>query len=357
MPAVQPPAKVLVSGATGYIAAWVVQNLLERGYTVRGTARSVTKGNYLKKLFASYGDRLEVVAVPDIANDGAFDEAVKGVDAVEHIASPVPLEAVDIDELIRPAVNGTVGMLTSILKDESTQVKRVVITSSAAAVLHEGPNPTTFSEADWNDECLEVLKKYEDEGRRNEVPNNMRYRASKTLAERAAWEFMSNNKTRIGWDLVTLIPPYVYGPAIHEVTSPTSLNASAIQFYKHVADGAKANAAGNKFLANKGTCWIDVRDLAGAHVLALEKPAAGGERIIVHAGPWKWQDFIDAANDLSPPPKLKTTLPVGVRGAGKTAQHLTLFDATKADRILGLRYRTIAETTRDTLYDYEARGW
>ena len=66
MPAIQPPAKVLVSGATGYIAAWVVQNLLERGYAVRGTARSVAKGDYLKKSFARYGDRFEVVIVEDI---------------------------------------------------------------------------------------------------------------------------------------------------------------------------------------------------------------------------------------------------------------------------------------------------
>lgn len=67
MPDVQPPAKVLVSGATGYIAAWVVQNLLDRGYTVRGTARSVAKGDFLKKAFASYGDRFEIVIVEDIA--------------------------------------------------------------------------------------------------------------------------------------------------------------------------------------------------------------------------------------------------------------------------------------------------
>ena len=66
---------------------------------------------------------------------------------------------------------------------------------------------------------------------------------------------------------------------------------------------------------------------------------------------------VDAANDLNPPPKLSTTLPVGVRGAGKTAKHFLFYDTTKADQILGLKYRTIAETTRDTLADYEARGW
>lgn len=81
MPAVQSPAKVLVSGATGYIAAWVVQNLLERGYAVRGTARSVTKGDFLKKVFASYGDRFEVVLVEDIAkvsSSKAQDVVIQG---------------------------------------------------------------------------------------------------------------------------------------------------------------------------------------------------------------------------------------------------------------------------------------
>jgi nucleoside-diphosphate-sugar epimerase len=361
MPTVQPPAKVLVSGATGYIAVWVVQNLLDRGYAVRGTARSVAKGDFLKKVFASYasGDRFEVVIVVDIAEDGAFDEAVKGVDAIEHTASPFHLNAVDPDELIKPAVNGTVGILKSILKDGSTRVRRVVITSSGAAILREDPNPITFTEADWNNQCLEILKKYEDEGRKDEAPNVVKYRASKTLAERSAWEFVNSpeNKSRINWDLVVLNPPLVFGPAIHEVTTPASLNTSAATFYNYVVDGAKANATGNDFLANTGTCWIDVRDLAEAHALALEKEAAGGERILVSAGLWKWQDFIDAANDLSPPPRLSTTLPVGVRGAGKTAKHLMIYDTAKANRILGLKYRTIEETTRDTLADYEARGW
>ncbi|KAF8139606.1 hypothetical protein EV363DRAFT_1249436 [Boletus edulis] len=360
MPTVQPPAKVLVSGATGYIAAWVVQNLLERGYAVRGTVRSVAKGDFLKKAFAPYGDRFEVVVVEDIAQDGAFDEAVKGVDAIEHTASPFHFNATDPDELIKPAVNGTVGMLKSVLKDSSTKVKRVVITSSGAAVLRDGlVTPTTFTEADWNNQCLEILKKFEDEGRKNEAPNMVKYRASKTLAERSAWEFVNNleNKARIKWDLVMLNPPFVFGPAIHEVSSPASLNTSAAIFYNYVADAAKANAAGNDFLANTGTCWIDVRDVAEAHALALEKEAAGGERIIISSGLWKWQDFIDAANDLRPPPHLKTTLPVGVRGAGKTVKHLTIYDKSKADRILGLKYRTIAETTKDTLADYEARGW
>ncbi|KAF9237170.1 hypothetical protein BU15DRAFT_76272 [Melanogaster broomeanus] len=263
--------------------------LAKSSYLVR-LARSVAKGEHLKKLFASYGDKFEVVVVEDIAKDGAFDEAVKGVDAIEHTASPFHLNAVDPDELIIPAVNGTVGMLKSVLKDE---VKRVVITSSGVAVHRDDPNPLTFTESDWNDQCLEVLKKFADEGRKNEAPNLAKYRASKTLAERSAWEFVNSpeNQPRIKWDLAVLNPPLVLGPAIHEVTTPSSLNTSAAMFYNYVANGAKASAAGNDFLANTGTCWIDVRDLAEAHALALETEAAGGERFIVSAGLWKWQDF------------------------------------------------------------------
>jgi nucleoside-diphosphate-sugar epimerase len=112
MPTVSPPAKVLVSGANGFIAVWVIQTLLEKGYAVRGTVRSLEKGKYLKTLFEKYSDKFELVVVADITKvsgfclpisasitayhqEGAFDEAVKGVDAIEHTASPFHFNADD----------------------------------------------------------------------------------------------------------------------------------------------------------------------------------------------------------------------------------------------------------------------
>ena len=88
MVAIAPPAKVLVTGANGYLATWVTEKYLEAGYSVRGTVRSSSKGAFLNDKFVHYGDRFELVVVEDITKDGAFDDAVKGVDAIAHIASP-----------------------------------------------------------------------------------------------------------------------------------------------------------------------------------------------------------------------------------------------------------------------------
>jgi NmrA-like family len=97
MVAVSPPAKVLVSGANGYLATWVVKKALEAQYSVRATVRSLTKSAFLKDKFAHYGDRFELVVVEDITKDGAFDEAIRGVDVVLHTASPFHFKATEPD--------------------------------------------------------------------------------------------------------------------------------------------------------------------------------------------------------------------------------------------------------------------
>jgi NAD dependent epimerase/dehydratase family len=97
MVAISPPAKVLVTGANGYLATWVLKKYLEAGYSVRGTVRSLSKSAFLNEKFAQYGDRFELVVVEDITKDGAFDEAVKGVDAIAHTASPFHYNATNPD--------------------------------------------------------------------------------------------------------------------------------------------------------------------------------------------------------------------------------------------------------------------
>jgi nucleoside-diphosphate-sugar epimerase len=100
MVAVSSPAKVLVTGANGYLAVWVVKKYLEAGYSVRGTVRSLSKSAFLKDRFSDYGDRFELVVVEDITKDGAFDEAVRGVDAIAHTASPFHFKSNNPDGML-----------------------------------------------------------------------------------------------------------------------------------------------------------------------------------------------------------------------------------------------------------------
>jgi len=334
--------KVLVTGANGYIAMWVVHTLLEQGYVVRGTVRSESKATHLRKVFTKYGDKLEVVIVPDITKEGAFDEVVKGIDAIEHTASPFHFKASDPDELIIPAVHGTTRVLESALA-YGTSVKRVVVTSSCASVMQVQDTPRTFSEADWNDAAIQEVR-----AKGHAAPNPAKYRASKTLAERAAWDFVEKNKGKIGWDLVVMNPPYVFGPAIHEVGAPEALNESMHDWFHSVFKGSKDP----KQLSSIGSCWIDVRDLAEAHVLSLKKQEAGGERVIISEGPWKWQDWVNAAREAG----FQTPVSDDSYDPSKAVHHI-MYDTSKAARLLGLKYRSIKESTKDMIDDFKARGW
>ncbi|GJE89213.1 aldehyde reductase [Phanerochaete sordida] len=345
MPAVT-KGKVLVSGCNGFVAVWVVKQLLEDGYTVRGTVRKDSAIPYLKDLFKSYGDRFEVVIVPDITKDGAFDDAVKGVDAIEHLASPFHMHADDPQELIGPAVAGTLSVLRSALAHGNATVRRVVITSSCAAVLTEDPDLSkarTYAEGDWNELAIDDCAQ-----NRRGADQASKYHASKALAERAAWEFAASHRGEAMFDVVALNPPYVYGPWMHDVKNAEQLNTSMFAFWDAVIKGNKSMEE----LATEGQSWVDVRDLAHAHALALQRPEAGGERIIVSSGPWNWQDFVNTAHALEP------SLPAGNTAYDpKTAVYHTSFDNSKSRRVLGIEYRTMEECTRDSLAQFKAKGW
>lgn len=150
---------------------------------------------------------------------------MKDVDAIAHTASPVHLHADDPNELIGPAVSGTLGILQSALK-HGPRVKRVVVTASTAAVLQADPNPRVFTEEDWNELSLKAV-----EAKGREATPFEKYCTSKVLAERAAWDFVEKNKGRIGFDLVVVHPPYVFGPVLQEVSAPEKLNSSMQEWW------------------------------------------------------------------------------------------------------------------------------
>ncbi|KAG9048774.1 methylglyoxal reductase (NADPH-dependent) gre2 [Tulasnella sp. UAMH 9824] len=328
MPIVAPPAKVLVTGASGYIAAWACKTLLDKGYSVVGTVRSDSKGEKLKELFKDYGDKFSY------AIEGAFDEAVVGVDAVQHTASPVTFAADDPQELIGPAVKGTTSILESV-KAYAPGVKRVVLTSSVGSIYHQ-KTPPVFDESDWNVDAPKAIEKF---GRN--APGPVKYGASKVLAERAAWDFMDRNKDSINFDLVAINPSFVWGPLVGPIKSEKELNGTVTFFrgYTSIRDPAPTREQ----LTAPGNC-VDVRDVALAHTLALSSPEAGGERFIIDSGSYTYQDILDLIHEHGDHPDV----PKGFPGAGKDVPRATYLNA-KAEKTFGIKFRPLQEIAVDTV--------
>ncbi len=167
---------------------------------------------------------------------------MKDVDAIAHTASPFSMNAAEPDELIVPAVNGTTGLLAS-ARQFGTTVKRVILTSSGTAIASPTAEPRTVDESDWNDTAVREVR---EKGR--EASQIEKYRASKTLAERAAWEWYDVHKTSLRWDMVVLNPTFVIGPWMHPVDKVETLNESLSVYYAVVLKGRMSN----EMLVNTG---------------------------------------------------------------------------------------------------------
>ncbi|CEL54500.1 Putative NADPH-dependent methylglyoxal reductase GRP2 OS=Candida albicans (strain SC5314 / ATCC MYA-2876) GN=GRP2 PE=1 SV=2 [Rhizoctonia solani AG-1 IB] len=342
MPSISPNDTVLVTCASGFIAVWVCHHLLEAGYKVRGTVRSTSKGDYLVELFKSYGPKFKYVIVEDIGKESAFDEAVKGVHGVAHTASPFNFVSEDPKDLIDPAVKGTIGILESV-KKYGSDVKRVLATSSIASVTdgmyHLKIPGTVYTESDWN---TFSIKEIEEKGK--DASGIDKYCASKTLAEKAAWEFVE--KTKPNWDLATCCPSMIFGPIIHQVSNPSALNTSIATLYNFIYN--KESITEEKLLTPNWN-FADVRDIGLAHVRALEVEEAGGQRFIASSSPYCWQDALDAL-DLPP------DFPCGTPGSGKRLNHI-VFSHAKANKILGIQFKSFQDCVRDTVESLEKHGW
>ncbi|XP_044489748.1 phenylacetaldehyde reductase-like isoform X2 [Mangifera indica] len=243
---------VCVTGGSGYIASWLVKLLLERGYAVKATVRDPNdpKIKHLSE-FDGAEERLQLFKA-NLLEEGSFDSAVDGCVGVFHTASPSILSARDPQaEIIDPAVKGTLNVLSSCAKVQS--VKRVVITSSMTAVAFNG-NPLTpdvvVDETWFSDPAFCKESKYW-------------YHPSKTLAEKAAWEFAKEN----GIDLVTLHPGLVIGPLLQ-----STVNVS-IQIVLDIINGTQSYPGPYRL--------VDVRDVAYAHIQAFEVSTASGRYLLV----------------------------------------------------------------------------
>lgn len=249
---------VLVTGGSGFIGSHAILQLLAAGHQVRATVRSLKRQVDLRALLkeagAEAGDRL-VCTVADLGHDEGWAKAVAGCDQVLHVASPFPAGLPrHEDDLILPALDGTLRVLRA---SRDAGVQRVVLTSSFAAIGYgHGPRTTAFDETNWtNPQGRDVQP----------------YMKSKTLAERAAWDFLDREGG--GLELTVINPVGVFGPVLGPALS------TSVSVVQRLLDGAMLACPRLYFGV------VDVRDVVDLHLRAMTHPAAKGERFLATAGP------------------------------------------------------------------------
>jgi nucleoside-diphosphate-sugar epimerase len=319
---------VLVTGINGFLGARVALELLRSGYRVKGSLRSQSKGDaFLAALPSQHRDGVSFVTVEDIVRPGAYEAsgALTGVSAVCHVASPTPKGPIEDNarQMLTPALDGTLNILRAAAA--SSAVKRVIVTSSvaaardivtplgAAAPVHK----QRIRETEWNPVTWE-------QGVASQDPYVV-YSASKTLSERAAWDFM--NREKPSFDLVTFCPPFFFGTSVSVPASAAEIASSLGTFF--------AALNGLSITPRGASTYIDIRDLAPAYASALQRKEAGNERFMLGGGEYKDAEITamaanpDAAVAVSP-------------------ATVDAIDWTKASRVLGFAPRSKQATFRDT---------
>ena len=324
--------KVLVTGGSGYIAGFCIAKLLNDGFVVNTTIRSLAREAEVRRAIATIApaaaDKLTFFAA-DLEKDGGWAEAAAGCRYVLHVASPLGLEAPrDPQVLIRPARDGALRVLRAA---KAAGVERVVMTSSVAAVVG-GAADGVLDETRWTD------------------PNGKdvgAYSQSKTLAERAAWDFVAN--AGAGMTLATVLPVLVVGP----VTSADY--SGSVEVVGRMVRGAMPG------LPNFGFTYVDVRDVADLHIRAMLAPEAAGQRFIA-ASEFLWMGEmadilrrnLGSAGSKVPTRRLPDWL---VRIIARFDRPLSIiiqtlsrraeFSSAKAQRVLGWRPRPARESLID----------
>jgi len=340
-------APVMVTGASGYVASWIVRFLLEGGYTVHGTVRDKRQGQKIGHLYAlakSAKGSLRLFEA-DLLHEGAYHQAMEGCSVVIHTASPYKLNVKSPQQdLVDPARKGTLNVLNTV--NEVAAVQRVVLTSSVAAVygdaieLADKPNGL-FTEEDWN--------------LRADL-NNQPYNFSKTIAEKEAWALAEAQER---WSMVALQPGFVLGPALSNRTDSTSTD-----FMLSMVNGNFASGVPDLYFG-----IVDVRDVAQAHIRAAFNPDASGRHIltadelgVLEMGAILRTEF----GKKYPLPRRvlpKWLLYVTGPFQGYTWKYIqrnvgfpVRFDNTYSMEDLGMTYRPVAETLIEQVHDFERKG-
>ncbi|CBF78393.1 hypothetical protein AN8583.2 [Aspergillus nidulans FGSC A4] len=277
-------ATILVTGANGYIASHVCNILLSMGYRVRGTLRSPKP--WLTAFFdAKYGTgRFESFILPDLTQRGAWQVAVEGVQGIAHVASDMSMKP-NPEQVVPQMVQGVQNALKAAM--QQPQVKRVVYTSSSTAAYISVPNKegVRITRETWHDACIDAAWD-------KDTPENERgylvYSASKTSAEKEAWNWVQQNQPHFGFN--SIVPNTNYGRILCPEIPATSMTETANLLH------------GNDSVIRRfpPQWFVDVEDTARLHVVALLSPSAVGKRIFAFAQAFNWTDILTILHELRP---------------------------------------------------------
>ncbi|KDQ50493.1 hypothetical protein JAAARDRAFT_74144 [Jaapia argillacea MUCL 33604] len=317
---------ILVTGASGFVGSNIVYEALKAGYRVRGTVRS-KKVDLIKEAYATYKDQFEVIPIDDVASSD-FSVALKEIEAVIHVASPLPWAA-NAEKTLDGAINGALNVLR---QGEAVGIKKFVITSSLSA-FYTASDPKTYSDhiitdKDWNSATKE-------QALTPGAPSMFIYGTSKTLAEKAVWEFAAQHPHI---DVTTFGPPFIYGPFAPGSTpaEPTESALSTNSFIYGLLNGTLPPDIGRRS--------VDVRDVARAHVAALTAPdhtefpsGQDRKRMLVAAPTLDWRALVQYLGEKRP--EIKSRLPI----VEEPPRQLASIDVSRAREVLGLESFTPGE--------------
>ena len=330
--------KVLVTGATGFIASHIIYQLLENNYLVRGTVRSLKnpKNEHIYSIYPSKKDNIELVEAEILSTDN-WDPIVSGCQYVLHVASPFPSKPPKHpDDLIKPAVKGTRDVLMAAIRNN---VKKVVVTSSVASILGGHMVKNSFNEDDWA------------------IPEHSPpYEASKYYAEREVWKIYEENKDKI--KITCINPGLVLGPTFSKYISTSG---------DLVSRALKDDIPG---IARLRFAYVDVRDVALAHVMAMKNEESNGKRYILASECIWFEEIMDILRkEFSKygysivsrkvgycPMKLASIFDSQIKLLLPFVGKDLKVDNSRSVKELGIQYRPIAQTIVDCGYSCIEKG-
>jgi len=259
--------KVLVTGATGFIGLHCIDQLLNQGYAVNGSLRSPKRKDEIINALKSNNTPTENLNlfIFNLNEDDGWDEGMQGCDYLLHVASPISVHAHDEDFFVKPAVAGVKRAFKFAKKHN---IKKVVLTSSVAAIIETNEDKEYFDETDWSDPKSAGIS---------------HYAKSKTLAEKAAWDFIKEHENP--FELAVINPALVTGPSL---TMDLGESNKSIEM---VVTGKMPVAIPMQF------GYVDVRDVATAHILAMQSASSNGERFALSEKDLSYKDIAKLLKD------------------------------------------------------------